>query len=235
MTSRRARRSRLSALATVLAAAACLVPVAVRAQPSPLEQPRQRIRDRYKTGGQGQRLDENVRKWNSDDPDERLEAVRGFGEVQDPKAVEYLLAAANDPDMRIRVKAIDVLGQVQAKEATPLLVQRLFMRDTDLGTKQRILASLGKIGDHRATKPILDFLSRDVDSAVRANAIYALGDIGDRDALPALEQVAEKDADPTLRAVATEAIRRIKEKPEPPVVPPALVDRRRGEQAPETP
>jgi len=231
-----ARRSRISALAAALAATACLVPAAVRAQPTPLDQPRQRLRDRYKSPQATAKLDDNVRKWKSDDPDERLEAVRGFGEVNDPKAIEYLLAAANDPDMRIRVKAIDVLGQVQAKEATPLLVQRLFMRDTDIGTKQRILASLGKIGDHRATKPLCDFMSRDVDAAVRGNAIYALGDIGDRDAIPALEQLAQHDADPRLRALATEAIRRIKEKPEPPVVPPALVDRRRGEpEQPPTP
>jgi HEAT repeat protein len=225
----RARLSRSFVLATAAAAALLLAPAVSRAQPSDLQEPRQRLRDRYKTPQQNQRLDENVRKWKSEDPDERLEAVTGFGAVQDPKAIEYLLTAANDPDTRIRVKAIDVLGQVQAKEAVPLLVQRLFMRDTDLGTKQRCLAALGKIGDPRATKPILDFLSRDVETPVRGNAIYALGDIGDPAAVPALEQLAQHDADPTLRGLATEAIRRIKEKPAPPVVPPALVDRRRGE------
>jgi HEAT repeat protein len=227
MTLPRARLSRPLVLATTAAAALLVAPAALRAQPSDLQEPRQRLRDRYKTPQQNQKLDENVRKWKSEDPDERLEAVTGFGSVQDPKAVEYLLAAASDPDTRIRVKAIDVLGQTQAKEAVPLLVQRLFMRDTDIGTKQRCLASLGKIGDPRATKPILDFLSRDVETPVRGNAIFALGDIGDPTALPALEQIAQNGSDPMLRGLATDAIRRIKEKPAPPVVPPALVDRRR--------
>lgn len=232
----RARCSRPLVLATAAAAALLALPATPRAQPSDLQEPRQRFRDRYRTPQQNQRLDENVRKWKSDDPDERLEAVSGFGQVQDPKAIEYLLNAASDPDPRIRVKAIDVLGQIQAKEAVPLLVQRLFMRDTDLGTKQRCLASLGKIGDRRATKPILDFLSRDIETPVRGNAIYALGDIGDPAALPALEQIAQHDPDVTLRALATDAIKRTKEKPAPPVIPPALVDRRReGGGAPQTP
>jgi len=235
MTLPRVRLSRLLAPAAGAAVALLVGAVVARAQPSDLQEPRQRFRDRYRTPQQNQRLDENVRKWKSDDPGERLEAITGFGSVQDPKAVEYLLTAANDPDPRIRVKAIDVLGQVQAKEAVPLLVQRLFMRDTDLGTKQRCLASLGRIGDRRATKPILDFLSRDIDTAVRGNAIYALGDIGDPSALPALEQIAQHDDDATLRGLATEAIRRIKEKPAPPVVPPALVDRRREAAEPRNP
>jgi HEAT repeat protein len=233
MTFPRVRLSRPLVLATTAAAALLVAAAVVHAQPNEVQEPRTRFRDRYRTPQQNQRLDENVRKWKSEDPDERLEAVTGFGAVQDPKAVEYLLTAANDPDTRIRVKAIDVLGQVQAKEAVPFLVQRLFMRDTDLGTKQRCLASLGRIGDPRATKPILDFLSRDVETPVRGNAIYALGDIGDPAALPALEHLAQNDPDPTLRALANEAIRRIKAKPAPPVIPPALVDRRR--EAPPNP
>jgi HEAT repeat protein len=225
-----------SVVAMIAAATLSALPARVHAQPSDLQEPRTRFRDRYRgTPQQNQRLDENVRKWKSEDPDERLEAITGFGSVQDPKAIEYLLAAASDPDPRIRVKAIDVLGQVQAKEAVPLLVQRLFMRDTDLGTKQRCLASLGRIGDPKATKPILDFLSRDVETSVRGNAIYALGDIGDPAALPALEQIAQQDPDPTLRGLAGGAIRRIKEKPAPPVVPPALVDRRRDGGGPQNP
>src|SRR5439155_4477474 len=127
-------------------------------------------------------------------------------------------------------------GHVKAKDATPLLVQQLFMRDTDLGTKQRILASLGKIGDRRATGPIMDFLSRTVDPAVRGNAIFALGDIGDPAALPSLEALAKEGQDPLLRSLAAEAVRKIRARPAPAVVPPALaVDRRGQGSAPASP
>jgi HEAT repeat protein len=225
----RHRRGRV----TLLALATCLLPVLTRAQ-VPGEAPGGlgRLRDRYRTPQQSQKLDESLRKLRSDDPEKRLQGLQDLGEVTDKKAVEHLVAAASDPDMRIRIKAIDVLGRVRAPEAIPLLVQQLFMRDTDLGTKQRILACLGKIGDARATTPIVDFLARTGDPATRGNAIFALGEIGDRAALPPLEAIADSE-DPLLRGLAQEAVRKIRDRPAPSVVPPALaVDRRAPTGAP---
>lgn len=216
-----------------LAAAIVALPVVAAAQ-VPIEQdaPQGRLRDRYRAPQNSQKLSDNIRKLSGDDAEERLQAVRGLGEINEPKAIEYLVAAANDPDMRIRIKAIDTLGQIKAKEATPLLVQQLFMRDTDLGTKQRVLVCLGKIGDTSATTPIMDLLARDVDPALRGNAIFALGDIGDPRAIPSLETIA-RDGDPQLRGLATDAIRKIRERPAPSVVPPALaIDRRDAGNAP---
>jgi HEAT repeat protein len=212
-----------------------IVPVLAAAQvPFDAQDPRARFRDPRRTPDSSQRLDEQVRKLKSDEPAKRLEGLGGLGEMNDPKAVELLVAAASDPDKRVRVKAIDMLGQVRAKEATPLLTQRLFLRDTDLGTKQHILASLGKIGDPRATGPLLDFLERDVDPAIRGNAIYALGDIGDRAALARLEEFAASSEDENLRRLATAAVKKIRARPEPELVVPALAVDRRGEgpQAP---
>ncbi|HZP41831.1 MAG TPA: HEAT repeat domain-containing protein [Candidatus Binatia bacterium] len=227
MTSRAAARRALGSACAVLLLV--LAPAALHAQLAPIDQPggTTRLRDRYKAPQGSQRLDDNLRKLRGDDPEARLEAIRGLAEANDPKATEALLGAASDPDMAIRVKAIDTLGQMKAKEAIPLLVQQLFMRDTDLGTKRRILAALGKIGDPRATKPILDFLARDVDLAIRGNAIYALGDIGDPAALPTLEALAKDASDPSLRTVAADAIRRINDRPPPDLQPPALaIDQR---------
>jgi HEAT repeat protein len=205
------------------------------AQLPTLQEPRARLRDRYKAPQSTQKLDENLRKLKSDDPEARLEGVRGLGELNDSKSIEYLLGAANDPDMRIRIKAIDTLGDIKAKEAVPVLVQRIFMRDTDLGTKQHILASLGKIGDTRATQPITDFLARDGDPAVRGNAIFALGEIGDEAALPALEAIASNGDNEKLHGIANDAIRRIRNRPAPPVALPALAVERRAPGAPATP
>ena len=218
-----------------LALAATMVPALAAAQLSLPDDGRARIRDRYKSPQNAQKLDDNVRKLHSDDPDVRLEGIRGLGEVQDAKATEYLVTAASDPDMRIRVKAIDTLGNIRAKEATPLLIQQLFMRDTDLATKRRILATLGKIGDRRATEPILDFLARDTDPAARGNAIFALGEIGDDAALPSLQAVANVGHEDVLRGLAAEAIRKIRERPAPAVVPPALAVDRRNPNEPARP
>src|SRR3989442_12253332 len=160
--SSRARLSAWLALATVV------LPALAFAQDSIVpfgqeDSPRAHLRDRYRKPENSQKLSDSVRRLKSEDVEERLDAIRTLGQIDDPKATEALVAAASDLDMRVRIKAIDALGHVKAKDAPPLLVRQLFMRDTDLGTKQRILASLGKIGDKRATGPIMDFLSRNVD------------------------------------------------------------------------
>ena len=232
--SSRARLSARLALATVV------LPALAFAQDNivPFGQedgPRANLRDRYRKPESSQKLSDSMRKLKSEDVEERLEAIHTLGQIDDPKATEALVGVASDLDMRVRIKAIDTLGLVKAKDATPLLVQQLFMRDTDLGTKQRILACLGKIGDTTATGPIMDFLARDVDPGLRGNAIFALGDIGDPKAIPALERIAS-DGDPILRGLATDSVRKIRQRPAPSVVPPALaVDRRGSAGSPPTP
>ena len=218
-----------------LGLAAAIVPALVTAQ-TPFDPDgsgtRSRLRDKYRQPENSQKLNDNIKKLNSDDPQQRLEAISALGELNDPKATEPLVAAANDPDMRIRIKAIDTLGQMKAKDATPPLIQQLFMRDTDLPTKRRILACLGKIGDSRATSPILDFLARDLDPDARGNAIFALGDIGDPAAVAPLETIAS-NGDPMLRPIAADALKKIRAKPAPSLVPSAFAnDRRQAGGAP---
>ena len=191
---------------------------------SPLDDGRSRLRDRYEKPRQQQKLDESIRKFNEEDTQTRLEGVEGLGDnTEDAKAVEYLLRGAADANPSVRIKSIDVIGDNRVKQAVPLLVQQLFMRDTTLATKQHILAALGKVGDTHATQPILDFLARDVDPSVRGSAVYALGDIGDKTALPTLERMAKQTTDENFRGLTLAAIRKIEQKPAPSVVPPALV------------
>ena len=193
------------------------------------ESPRAKLRDRQQRGQvSGPKVEDQVKKLASDDPAERIEGVRGLSESTDPKAVEYLIGAANDPDERVRVKAIDTLGHLKAKDAVPVFVQKLFLRDTDQATKARLLAALGKIGDDRATSPLVDLLSRDSDRAICGNAVYALGEIGDPKAIPGLEKLAASTDDPALRTLAGDTARKIRERPAPVVQPPALATDRRG-------
>jgi HEAT repeat protein len=218
------------------AALAVVVLPALAAAQAPTDLPRQSpsgLRNTY--SGQSNkpqstaRLDDAVHKFNSDDPESRVEGVRLFGELPtEPKAMEYLLQAANDGDMRVRIKGIDTLGNVKHKDATPVLVQQMFLRDTELPVKQHILAALGKIGDPRAVQPLLDMVDQSGPPSLRGGAIYALGDIGDRAALPKLERLAQAGDDENVRRLAAEAVQKIKDKPAPAVVPPALAVDRRG-------
>ena len=94
---------------------------------------------------------------------------------------------------------------MRATDATPVLIQQLFLRGTDQEVKQRILAALGKIGDVRAAKPIEEFLGRDLDHATRGTAIYALGDIGDPGSLEFLQNLERTEPHPTIKRIAREA------------------------------
>jgi HEAT repeat protein len=186
-------------LAVAAALLLCSVPTA-RAQISA-----DQVRQRYDRQTKGSSIDDFARKMDSDDAAERLKGVKSMSESTDPKAVEYLVQALGDPDMRVKAKAIDACGNMRATDATPVLIQQLFLRATDPEVKQRILAALGKIGDVRAAKPIEEFLGRDLDLATRGTAIYALGDIGDPGSLEFLQNIERTEPHPTIKRIAREA------------------------------
>lgn len=167
------------------------------------------VRQRYDKSQKSTSIDEHVKKLDSDDPDERLDGVRAIGSSKDGKGVEYLIQALGDPDERVQVKAIEMLGEMRASDATPVLVQHLFIRQARPELKARILAALGKIGDATAARPIVEFLQRDLDKSTRGTAIYALGDIGAAEASPELKKIAETDGDPMLRRLAREALSKV--------------------------
>jgi len=163
------------------------------------------MRQRYEKNTKGTSVDDFVKKLASNDPDKRLEGVKSLGASKDAKAIEYLIQAVGDADIRVQVKAIQMLGDLRANDATPVLVQYLFLRTTDANMKQLILASLGKIGDTRAAEPLIEFLQRDLDSATRGTAIFALGEIGAPETVEPLAHMAQADTDQTLRRLAAEA------------------------------
>jgi HEAT repeat protein len=119
--------------------------------------------------------------------------------------VTYLIEALGDSDVRVQAKAVQMLGDLRATDATPVLVQYLFLRTTTADMKQLMLASLGKIGDTRAAKPLMEFLQRDLDPTMRGTVIFALGEIGATEAVDLLQTIAEVDTDQTVRRLAGEA------------------------------
>jgi HEAT repeat protein len=169
----------------------------------------QQVRNRYEKNTKGTSIEDFVKKLESDDAEKRLEAVKSLGATKDTKAVEYLIQAMGDSDVRVQAKAIDMLGEMRATDATPVLIQYLFLRTTEDQMKQRILAALGKIGDVRAARPIMEFLRRDLDPATRGTAIFALGDIGAPESADALSKIAQADKDQTVRRLASEALNKV--------------------------
>jgi len=168
------------------------------------------VRQRYDRQTRGKSIEDFVRRLNGDDPKSRLEAVKSLEDSKDPKAIDYLVQALGDADIRIKVKAIDALGNVRAAEASPVLVQHLFLHSTSPAVERRILASLGKIGDPSATDSIVEFMRRDLDTKTLGTAIFALGEIGSPGAVPALERVSKNGTDATLQRCAREALAKVR-------------------------
>jgi HEAT repeat protein len=193
------RRARRQAL--LVAALLAMVSTGVASAQVNSNQMRQRYDRNTKSGN----IDDSIKQMASQDPLKRLDAVKALGTSKDEKALPYLIGAAGDADVRVQVKAIQMLGDMRSTDATPVLVQYLFLRTTSTDMKQLILASLGKIGDPRAAQPLTEFLQRDLDETTRGTAVFALGEIGSSDAVLTLDRIAQTDSDPTVRRLAREA------------------------------
>ncbi len=181
-----------------------------------------RARDRVDRKKKGANISEWVRRLNNDRPDTRLEAVRSLGDSKDPLAIEHLVNATADIDIRVKIKAIEYLGNLRATDATPILAQQLFLRDTHLGVKKKALIALGKIGDPRGAEPIIEFMRRDLDENTKGVAIYALRDVGNEQVLVFLDNMAEDDSSQPIKKLAARAATDIRNRLSPefePVVP----------------
>jgi HEAT repeat protein len=111
--------------------------------------------------------------------------------------------------VRVRIKAIDVLGARGVSDAVPIMAQELFLRETPAVEKLHLVAALGRIGDQRGSMPIVNYLKQTDDSASRGTAVYAIGEIGDPSANDELIQIVSNDPSPMVRKLAREAIEKI--------------------------
>jgi HEAT repeat protein len=212
---------------TRIALALVLVAFVLGTSPAGAQVNPYRVQQRYNEAKKGKSLDEWTKKLNSSDPAERLEAVHSLGDSGQAEAIEYLVQATGDPDDAVKIKAIDYLGKLRATDATQVLVQKLFLRDTEPQVKQRIIVALGRMGDAKAAAPISEFLAPEIDATLCGTAVFALGEIGDAATIPKLEALRERATDPHLVQLAGEAEQKIKLRLSPAsvaVTVPALAD-----------
>jgi hypothetical protein len=181
-----------------------------------------RARDRVDRKKKGANIPEWVRRLNNDRPETRLEAVKSLGNSKDPLAIEHLVNATADIDIRVKIKAIEYLGNLRATDATPVLAQQLFLRNTHMGVKKKVLIALGKIGDPRGAEPIIEFLRRNLEEHAKGVAIYALRDVGNEQVLVFLDNIAEDDSSQPIKKLAARAATDIRNRLSPefePVIP----------------
>jgi HEAT repeat protein len=147
------------------------------------------------------------------DPNVRVTELKKLRDLQDPKVNKILIRALSDPDIRVRMKAIDILGARGANEAVGPLSQMLFLRTTEPVVKLHVVAALGRIGDAAGALPVMQYLREERTSGDNpqdcGTAVFALGEIGSDSATPLLTKVIASDQSPMVRRLAREALEKI--------------------------
>jgi HEAT repeat protein len=147
------------------------------------------------------------------DRHQRMLGARAFCEIEDARAVPFLVGMLADPCPLVRVSTAYALGRNTSPMAVePLIAQ--FHRDWNGYARKGIIWALGNTHDSRAVDTLCDALKNDI-SAVRLWAASALGQTPKIDyssmikAMPALIGAMRRDAIPAVRSNCAWAIGQI--------------------------
>jgi hypothetical protein len=143
------------------------------------------------------------------DPSVRVSELIKLRNLQDPEVNQILTNSLSDPDVRVKIKAIDILGAREANDAVAPMSSMLFLRSTEPIVKLHLVAALGRIGDAQGTTPIMQYLGEDQDERGRGTAVFALGEIGSDKATPLLTRVVAEDQSQMVRRLAKEALQKV--------------------------
>jgi HEAT repeat protein len=143
------------------------------------------------------------------DPNARVSELTRLRDLQDPEVNQILIQSMADPDLRVKLKAIDILGAREANPAVAPMSSMLFLRSTEQIVKLHLVAELGRIGDAQGALPVMQFMAEPEDERGRGTAVFALGEIASDKAVPLLNKVVADDQSPMVRRLAREALRKI--------------------------
>ncbi len=108
----------------------------------------------------------------SSDPNQRMLAARAFCELQDERAVPYLIRLLQDPCPLVRVSAAYGLGRNPSPDAVESLIKQ-YDEDFNGYVRKGVVWALGNCRDRRSQMPLINALKTDI-SAVRLWAASAL-------------------------------------------------------------
>jgi HEAT repeat protein len=109
---------------------------------------------------------------NSSDAQQRMIATRAFCEIQDQRAIPYLIGAIGDPCPLIRVSVAYALGRNPSPAAVLPLIEQLRV-DWNGYARKGIVWALGNCHDQQTIAPLISTLKQDIP-AVRLWAASAL-------------------------------------------------------------
>lgn len=125
---------------------------------------------------------------SSMDIDERRTAAYALGNSNDTDAVPKSLAALDDPDLYVRIYAIQSLRDLKDDRAVQRLCRLLEEQASEPLIVSNVTIALGSIRSPKAIPTLAAALNSD-EPFTRYEAAFALGQIGDPSAIPALEKL----------------------------------------------
>jgi HEAT repeat protein len=143
------------------------------------------------------------------DPNARVAELNKLRNLQDPEVNTILMTSMSDPDVRVKIKAIDLLGAREANVAVQPMGSMLFLRSTEPIVKLHLVAALGRIGDAQGVLPVIQYVAENPDERGRGTAVFALGEMSSDKAVPLLNNMIERDKSPMVQRLAKEALQKI--------------------------
>ena len=143
------------------------------------------------------------------DPNVRVSELTKLRDLQDPEVDQILIQSMADPDLRVKLKAIDILGVREANAAVAPMSSMLFLRSTEQIAKLHLVAELGR-NRRRARRAAHHAVSGGARRRTRAGhgGVRAGRDWSEK-ATPLLRRIVAEDQSPMVRRLAQEALRKI--------------------------
>lgn len=130
----------------------------------------------------------------SHDHDVQANAAYALGELANKNVGADLLKLLDDPNVLVRVNAVEALGLLEYTEGLPRIIHTL-RNDIDPLVRLQAAETLGMLGNVKALSALLEALN-DSDSGVRAYAADSIGRLKAIEALPILDK--KKDVEQSL-------------------------------------
>ena len=140
------------------------------------------------------------------DPEVRVNAVRGLGNLKDPRALLSVLNLLRDPDQRAVTEAIRALGKTDDKRAVEPLLE-LLSTCRNMNLLRETITVVGNLGDKQALEEVSDFLHSDSE-ILRGEAAVSVAKLGRGKVLEDLKELL-KDESWYVRAKVAEGLREI--------------------------
>ena len=133
-------------------------------------------------------MNELIEQLDSEEPEERQLAAFELGQTENRNAVPHLISALNDPDLYVRIYAIQGLRDIPDQSAVEPLCTTLKTSLDESLIVSNVCRALGEIKDSASVPTLLKLLEHS-EPLIRYDAAQTLGEIGDPAAIAGLEAI----------------------------------------------